>query len=776
MEKCKHKYKKADKEIIYHDEDEVLHVIKVALPKPPPLETIDGYGLAPHEQFFTRPEYPVKLKKLEKRSETFNDVWAELDRARDYYKKEIDFIEREWDRVLHGYWFFLNGKPTYIDGWHYRYLTYWPLDIGLPSYRSRDRKFFIFARFCYTTTTAYYKYRLLDAKTRQVLSYFSKEVDLQRYARKYEANDIEGQRGDFYVNMGRRVCFGLNFPKHRREGATYKANSILFSIVSIFMNGHVGIQSMDGESGKKAFLKAVVKPWRKQPFFLNPEYTNTLDPKSSLEFDMPNKKTNGKSVISILTGLESQYTFANSANRGWYDGDKLQGLNNDECGKTLVENVNERWQVQKLCLAQGSNIHGLSLNTSTVGEMSEKGGAAFNRLCENSHYENRDKLGQTASGLYNLFIPAYDGLEGFIDKFGESIIEDPTEEEAWKWEKPFRDSNGKLVGAKRYLEDKLDEKLTRNDPESMKEYEEEIRLHPTSYKDCFLTAGSGSGLNIKKISQREKEIKFDKSLTRRGDFAWERNIKDGRVIWIDNPTDGKFIVSLLLPDGQTNQRVTETIPDPIKVGETKNVYRPMYPWRYTSSADPFKFRKTETLRMSNGSGAVFMNRDRGIDPDDKPVHEWSTYKFVCTYSNRVADPDDYAEDMLMMSVYYGAMMFPEINIDLIWKHFELRGYDGYLKYEYDQTTGQFKKTPGYNLLGASTQRLMQAHQQYIEKFISLQNHIEILAEQKKLKGPEDITNRDLFAAAGGCLMGAEFEYKDFFSDDDGQTNDLSNYF
>ena len=39
-----------------------------------------------------------------------------------------------------------------IDGWHYFYCAWWNIDVGLPKYKDRDRKFFLFARKIYTET------------------------------------------------------------------------------------------------------------------------------------------------------------------------------------------------------------------------------------------------------------------------------------------------------------------------------------------------------------------------------------------------------------------------------------------------------------------------------------------------------------------------------------------------------------------------------------------------------------------------------------------------
>lgn len=776
----KYKYLEADKYITYHEDDEILHEIKVKLPKPPPIEGIDGYGLPKKKQKFRVPEYPKRLKKLSRKASSIQDVWDELTKYSDIYEEEIQFIEREWDRIHNGYWVFINGKPTYIDGWHYKYLVYWQLDIGLPEYRSRDRKFFIFARYTYTTTEAYYTYRVIDRETEEPISHFSTENELRKYLRDKSPSNYRAQKGDFFVDLGRRVCYGFNYPKHRREGATYKADHILFAIVSSQYKAHGGIQSMDKESAKKAFTKAVVKPWKKLPFFFSPEFAGSTDPKSVLELDMPATRSSSGSNVNIDTGLESMIDFATTVSRQFYDGDKLKGLHNDECGKTKLENVNERWAVQKKCLAQGNgiSIHGLAMNTSTVGEMSEQGGDAYFRLCENSHYDKRNITGQTQSGLFNLFIPAYDGLENFIDIFGESIIEDPTEKDIWRWENPVRDTDGNLIGAKRYLNDQLISILLRKDEDSIKEYEEEIRLHPTSYSQCFQTAGSGSGLNIKKLAQREQTLKFDRTMTKRGNFMWANNEKDTRVIWVDDPIDGRWNISLELPDNQSNIRVFETVSDPQKPGEFKDVWRPGIPWKFTAGADPFKFNKTEGKRISNGGGNVFFERDRSIDPDGKPISEWQTYRNVCTYSFRPSHKDLYSEDMLMMCIYYGAMMYPEINIPTVWDYFELRGYGGYLKYA-RTPDGKFRNTPGFNAKGAMQNKIMQLHQDYIENYLILERHIEIVREQMKIKGIEDITNYDLFTAVGASFLGSEIDYRNIYGDDMGDENkgpDISDFF
>ena len=767
----KYQYFEADKFVVYHKEDSVLHTIRVRLPEMPPVKEIDGYGLNPRKQMFHRTEIPKKLKKLERECVNIDEVWEKLNYYKINYKEEIEFIKREWDRRLHGYWFFNFGKPTYIDGWHYFYLNYWKIDIGYLDYRDRDRKVILFGRYAYTTKEAFYPYRLLDKKSDKVLGYFSDEKEMKLFAEEKGLEWVKGEKGHFIVNIGRRTCYGVNYFKHRRGGGTYTAGVINYCIISILENAKGGIQSMDGDTAKIAFDKAIVKPWRKVPFFFKPRYSGSTKALKKLEFDIPSTRIGGKgSIVNIETGLESQINYAESAGRGAYNGWKLYFLNNDEFGQTKLEDVEARHRVQKKCLAtgNGANIFGLEFNTSTIGEMSKEGGQTAYKLAKFSMWGERNSTGQTESGLFNLFIPTYEGLEGFIDIFGNSIVEDPPERDAWKWKNPMRDSTGKLMGSKRYIEDRLDKLLLRDDSDSIIAYEEEKRMFPTSFSECFITAGSGSGFNLKKIVRRMKELRFDKSATRKGNFKWENGVKDSRVVWEDDDINGRFIISLVLDDSQSNQRIRTQGKN--LYDDDVEVWMPLKPWKFTASADPYEFLKTRSNRASDGAGSVFIERDMLIDPDDKPVAQWETYRVVCTYSQRLPNPDEYAEDMLVMSIYYGAMMYPEINLSLIWKHFVKRGYSGYLKYERD-VNGVWKKTPGFFNRGEVPQRIMQLTQNYIDHFISLVRHIEVLEQWKNIKGVEELTHYDLLVSVGGMLMGSETDYGQFFDkeekEDDG---------
>ena len=84
-----------------------------------------------------------------------------------------------------------------------------------------------------------------------------------------------------------------------------------------------GIQSMTDKDAEKVFNKALVSPWKKQPFFFKPLYEGTTDPKSELSFNPPATRLGNKgSKAESDVGLETKIDFAIADGSG-YDGQKL---------------------------------------------------------------------------------------------------------------------------------------------------------------------------------------------------------------------------------------------------------------------------------------------------------------------------------------------------------------------------------------------------------------------------------------------------------------------
>jgi hypothetical protein len=701
-------YEESAKSVWVNTDDKDLIPIEILLPQPPEPHKIDNWGLQAKEQMWHPPKLPKRLKELQSKYETLDEIWDELEEHKDIYADEIEFIRLQWQYRLNGYWFWNNGIPTYIDGWHYFYCAWWHIDTGLPQYRDRDRRFFLFARKVYTET----RYPVCDVQT--------------GYA-------IKDKRGDYtWIETLNRVLVGFNYPKHRREGASYKGGCVNYEIISRTINARGGIQSMNDDKAKVFFLRHVVSPWKKLPFFFKPNYEGSTSPKTELSFTPTAKRlsSGGSRAMSEL-GLESGIDFG-TAEETSYEGTKLYVHNDDEVGR-LKKGINceTRHTVVKECLMDGKNIIGFTLKTSTVGEMEKGGGKAFKNQCKMSDYYHRNLNGQTETGLVNLFIPAYDGLTGFIDKYGMSVINTPNKEQA-----AFI---GSKIGAYEYIMN--ERKGVISDPVKLSD---KIRLYPIRFAECFRTASKSSGFNMTKLETYIDNLSFQKQPIVRGNFEWYENERDTRVIFVPT-SQGRFMVSHQLEDNEANRKFRS---------EYDNLWEPGNTQWGVAGGDPFKFNITKGNRLSNGGGAVV--KKGKIKDGDFAMKR----KFACTYNFRPPDKDAFAEDMLKMCIYYGVKMFPETNVPLLWDYFAKRGYEHYLLYKYDPKTFVLNRTPGEQTGEKIKQNIFQEFMMWIENEANEENHIEVLIECRDIEGPEDMTNYDLFTAAGYALLGTISSYDD----------------
>ena len=265
-------------------------------------------------------------------------------------KAKSQFVEQEFVRRRDGHWFMNNGEPTYITGLHYYYLNWCKIDIGYPSYWDRDRRFFL----------------VWDSSVKD------------------------------------KNCYGLIMPKHRRQGASWKAAAIVLEGITSMYNSNGGIMSKTGADSKKLFDK-VVYLFRQLPPFFQPIIEGTDSPKTVLSFKKPGERiTKNNLKVSKSEALNSQIDWRNTKNNS-YDGDKLAIFVSDEGGKWLEADVSKNWQIVKPALSQGRKIVGKAFLPSTVNEM-EAGGKSFKDIWDDS--DQNDKVigtDRTRSGLFRYF-------------------------------------------------------------------------------------------------------------------------------------------------------------------------------------------------------------------------------------------------------------------------------------------------------------------------------------------------------------------------------------
>jgi hypothetical protein len=492
-----------------------------------------------------------------------------------------------------------------------------------------------------------------------------------------------------------------------------------------------------------------------------------------------------RSLCLIRSGVEykaKNHTIGftvESIGRGPYNGFTVDGNGRFLLGDYTVthncENgisVFERWNVNKLAmsLGGGSDIVGWSMHPSTVEEMNE-GGMEYLMLASQSKFYERAPNGQTLSGLFEMFIPAQNCLEGFIDKWGFSVVDDPTEEQIKHRPKAVFAQLGH--GARKYLQDKLDVLLKKGDPASLEQYRSERRKMPMCYADCWLGTSGDIGFNMEIIDARLAENRRESPMVK-GFFRWKGGVVDSEVEWVSDPR-GKFELSRHLKRHETNQRIRQEAFDYVRDDYT-NEWAPKRGYQYTLGMDPFRYTNKSDARMSNSSSrqsdggiAVLWERDEKLDPGDDPTM-WESRRFVLSYRHRPRSQAEYFEDCLMAAVYFGAMVYMERNIERGWEYFIDRSYGGYLMYEIDRATGKKKDKPGFTSLTQSKASLFSEIKDYIEYRGHRECHSSFLRECKDIKGQEEMTRYDRFTAHGACLLGSQQNYHNRLLEGEGNQN------
>jgi len=453
-----------------------INGLKIALPFPKHVEDRGGKWVPQ--------EYPKELSKLK----TIFD-WNKYDNQ--FKGKWVDYIETEFDRREHGFWFLNKKQKTYITGTHYMYLQWTKIDIGLPEFRESNRIFFIYWEACKA-----------DAR-----------------------------------------CFGMCYLKNRRSGFSFMSSSELVNIGTITKNARLGILSKTGSDAKIMFTDKVVPISTNYPFFFKPVQDGMDKPKTELGFRVPASKITRNNMDKNeedIEGLDTSIDWKNTADNS-YDGEKLKLLVHDESAKwTPPNNIETNWRVTKTCLRLGSRIIGKCMMGSTSNAM-DKGGSGYKVLYNDSDPRKRSQNGQTKSGLYALFIPMEWNFEGFIDEHGWPVLEKP--------EEPIKGIDGGWISNSvvDYWENEV--QSLKSDSDALNEF---YRQFPRTESHAFRDESKQSLFNLTKIYQ---QIDYNDSMIKgqmitRGNFHWKNGEKDSEVVWTPENT-GRFYISWF-PDKSNN--------------------------------------------------------------------------------------------------------------------------------------------------------------------------------------------------------------------------------
>jgi len=606
--------------------------LKIALPKAP--KEVHKCSDVKEEQMWKKIEYPKELTRIKS---VFD--WNKYDS--DFKETWYDYIDEEFNRREQGFWFKNNGKSTYITGTHYMYLQWSKIDVGAADYRESNRLFFIF----------------------------------------WEACKADNR------------CYGMCYLKNRRSGFSFMSSAELVNQATMSSDSRFGILSKSGSDAKKMFTDKVVPISINYPFFFRPIQDGMDRPKTELAYRVPASKLTRRKLNDgvdevELDGLDTTIDWKNTGDNS-YDGEKLKLLAHDESGKwERPDNILNNWRVTKTCLRLGSKIVGKCMMGSTSNAL-DKGGNNFKKLYYASDVTNRNRNGQTSSGLYSLFIPMEWNYEGFIDSYGLPVFDKPKKE--------VLDSNGDIIdqGVIEHWENEVEG--LKNDQDGLNEY---YRQFPRTEKHAFRDEAKLSLFNLTKIYEQidyNEDLNNGKEVTK-GSFQWVNGVKDTRVQFVPN-NDGRFLVSWI-PKAELQNKVI--IKNGVKYPGNEHVG--------AFGCDSYDISGTVDNKGSKGS----LHGLTKFSMEDAPAN-----MFFLEYIARPQTAEIFFEDILMACIFYGMPILAENNKPRLLYHFKRRGYRGFSINRPDKVYSKLSVTEKeIGGIPNSSEDIKQAHAAAIESYIN----------------------------------------------------------
>ena len=608
--------------------------LRIALPAIP--KKVYSNSEKPEDQVFKQTLKPATLSKIK----SIHDFQLYPD---DIKEKYYEYINSEFDRRNDGYWFMCNGTATYITGTHYMYLNWTKIDVGAPEFRQSNKIFFYFWEAC---------------------------------------------KADYR-------CYGMCYLKNRRSGFSFMASAETVNQATISKDARFGVLSKSGGDAKKMFTDKIVPISINYPFFFKPIQDGMERPKTELSYKIPSKRLTRNSLkatdqdeVQVGEGLDTTIDWKNTGDNS-YDGEKLKLLVHDESGKwERPDNILNNWRVTKTCLRLGAKVVGKCMMGSTSNAL-DKGGDNFKKLYYDSKVENRNRNGQTASGLYSLFIPMEWNYEGFIDKYGFPVFDSP--------EKPVEGIDGELIryGVIDHWENEADGLKENND--ALNEF---YRQFPRSEKHAFRDEIEKSLFNLNKIYE---QIDFNEEMTMqgyvtRGSFSWKNGVKDSEVEFYPNKT-GRFKLSWIPPVEMQNNIIVK---NGIKHPGNKDLG--------AFGCDSYDISGTTDGSGSNGALHGLTTFSMLADVPSS--------QFFLEYVARPQTAEIFFEDVLMAMIFYGMPILAENNKPRLLYHIKRRGYRGFSMNRPDRSRRKLSITE--KELGGipnTSEDIRQAHAAAIESYI-----------------------------------------------------------
>jgi len=482
-----------------------------------------------------------------------------------------------------------------------------------------------------------------------------------------------------------------------------------------------GHMHKEDTSAKKGFINMLVRPFRKQPKWLIPE--NDSKPKSILfRLIDPDTKKKAREYDDEdeegedLGGtIDFRATVFNA-----YDGDKLIFCFLDETGKWKNVDVEETVGVTVQCLSQGAGTVKVgNLYMPTTVEAMKKGGEKFLSLWKDSKPETFDETRQTTlSGLVTLFMPAWDGMEGYIDENGESIIYDPTATQIAFLKKRYP-GRKRFIGAKQYIEETLAHLASQGKWDS---YNKFVRKFPCKESDMFISSSEDIMFNRQIIQAVIQTIRSNNALHKddfqRGNLEWVDEPRRRVLKWVPNEVNGRI-------------GIAKFFLRPEEAGRVKwngKFASPMNGHRFVFSLDPYAKALVKNKKGGSkgaGIGLIMFDEDNEVRHFEPGGRERASYyhtpAWFCTYYARPQSMDVFHEDILKLCHYFSMPLAFENNVDLIADYFVKRGYEDFIlkssdfiDVDLDKVNDMDRITPGCNMNPQMKEKGIQLLANFIE--------------------------------------------------------------
>ena len=585
----------------------------------------------------------IMLPKKPKRSEILFEKYA---KEQQYWRRQempkgltpdteevfADYILKEFKRRREGLWFMNNGEAVYVTPAHYMGLQWNEMleTGGYKDFRMAQAKMYYFAQAC-----------LVD--TRSV---------------------------------------GMFFTKGRRTGFTEMAIDHLVDLSTSTRNAKIGITSKSDTDAASVFLKYsyVIQ---NLPFFFQPVVKGKIDDVKKMAFGKPSdnsrasKKLKDNSTRDYLNTTVDYRATATLA----YDSIKLTMYLGDEASKwERPNNYIDHWNNIKPTMVQGGRVVGKAFIGSTVNPL-EKGGSQFKTLDIGSNVLKRNANNRTVTGLYSYFLPAHHNMEDYTDKYGICHT-------TVQLGQSFVNSNGQLnlIGSLQYLENEFKSARALGE----KYYWNARRLDPITKADAFRDESVSTLFDEEKINDQldfNELYNVRKNLTR-GNFSWENNVLDSRVIW--TPTEkGRFLVSWIPPAEMQNKWEIKRN----EFGHTSK--HPLNDDLGAFGTDTYDQDSTQGSKLEDTeNGSEYNGGSKGamLGLTRTTMKDAPSNNFFLEYITRPQTAEIFFEDCLMACVFYGMPNLIENNKTRFLLHFRNRGYRGYSIHRFDKPMNKLSQT------------------------------------------------------------------------------------